>query len=358
MIRPTLLSVLAFAAMAEPFHIYTPSPRTQQVHVFAASEFDDALTLREEKPIELGFAGNCIVAHPNKPILYVAASRAKGNIIQGATIHLKADGSVNQLSKTELAHGYCHLNLDRAKRFLLGVEYREGHVDVYKLNADGSIGTTVATLDEGRKSAHCIWPSPDNKFVYIPYVKDSNALFQYAFDAETGGLRPLSPKNAEPPADTGPRHMQYHPELPIVYFSNEQGLGVSVYDKGPKGQLSIRQVVSVSDSAPTGSSGSDVVISPDGRFLFSGVRGGKTDFNRISRYRILENGELKHLGLTPADKVPWGLAMSPDGRYVLATAWLGATLTAYKVGADGSLSKAASTTLPDRVADIVTHSLP
>jgi 6-phosphogluconolactonase len=355
MIRLAMLSLLAFAAVAEPFHIYTPSPRTQRIHVFAANYNDGSLTLTEQKPIDLGFAGNCVVAHPSKPILYVSASRPEDGVVHGATVYLRADGSLNRLTKTKIDHGYCHMNLDRSERFLLCVEYGEGHVDVYQLGDDGAFGSSVSALDEGRKAAHCIWPSPDNKFVYIPYVEDSNALFQYAFDAKAGSLTPLAKKDAGPPADTGPRHLQYHKTLPIVYFSNEQGLGVSVYDKAPDGQLTIRQIVSVTDSKPEGSSGSDLVISPDGRFLFSGLRGGKSGFDHIARYRILDNGELEHLGLTPADKIPWGLAMSPDGRYVLATAWIGATLTAYKVGADGSLHKAASASLPERVMDIVTR---
>lgn len=346
-----MITFLAFAAAAEAIFVYTPSPRTERIHVFVASDKEGKSTLTEREPIVLDFAGNCIVAHPDKPILYVSASSPEAGVVHGATVFLKPDGGLDRMTKHRLAHGYCHLNLDRAHNYLLGVAYGGGHVDVYRLNDDGSIGPSVAALDEGRKSAHCVWPSPDNKFVYIPYVKDSNGLFQYAFDAKTGGLTALSPKDAKPPADTGPRHMQYHPSLPIVYFSNEQGLGLSVYDKAADGQLTIRQLVPVSNSRPKGSSGSDLVISPDGRFLFSGVRG----LDQIASYKILANGEATHLGLTPTDKTPWGLSLSPDGSYLFVTAWIGATLTAYKVGEDGSLNKAASAPLPERVMDIVTR---
>ena len=351
-----MLTLLAFAAAAEPFHIYTPSPRTEQIHVFAATEKGGELQLSEQAPIKLGFACNCIVAHPSKPILYVTASGGQEDAVPGATVYLKPDGSLDRLLKADMPHGYCHLNLDKTERFLLGVDYGGGHVDVLALNTDDSIGQAVSKLDEGRKAAHCVFPSPDNKYVYIPYVKDNLALYQYAFDAKTGTLTPLSPKDARPPQGTGPRHQQYHPTLPVTYFSNEQGYGVSVYDMNPDGQLKIRQVVPIAENPPTEhTSGSDLAISPDGRFLFSGVRGNKSNYNWVSSYKILPDGSVEHIGLAAADNTPWGLSVSPDGRYVLATAWVGETLTAYKVADNGSLSKAASLPLPIRVMDVVTR---
>jgi len=81
-----------------------------------------------------------------------------------------------------------------------------------------------------KSEAHCILTTPDNKFVYVPYVKGNNAIYQYRFDAESGQMTALEPKNANPPEGTGPRHMSYHPTKPVVYFSNEQHLGVSAYD--------------------------------------------------------------------------------------------------------------------------------
>ena len=42
--------------------------------------------------------------------------------------------------------------------------------------------------------------------------------------------------------------MAYHGKLPVVYFSNEQGLGVSVYQRDlENGQLALRQVVEALD---------------------------------------------------------------------------------------------------------------
>ena len=48
---------------------------------------------------------------------------------------------------------------------------------------------------------------------------------------------PGNTKDAGPPADSGPRHLVYHPRLPLLYFSEEQSLGVSIYRRGEDGRL-------------------------------------------------------------------------------------------------------------------------
>jgi 6-phosphogluconolactonase len=165
----------------------------------------------------------------------------------------------------------------------------------------------------------------------------------------------MTPANAMPPEGTGPRHMAYHPKLPVVYFSNEQHLGVSVYDRDAEGRLKFRKVCDAlaADEPKAGISSSDIVITPDGRHLFAGIRGHQRAFDLITRYRIGDNGDITLVGRTPADKIPWGFALSPGGEYLFVTAFEGATITAYKVGKDGSLEKAASVPCDKGIFDIL-----
>ncbi len=351
-----LISVTA-AHAAEPFHIYAPSPSTKQLYIVAAKPDGAGLTLTLDKKVELGFAGSSITAHPEKPVLYIASGGGKTGEVPAAVVTLNAEGGYEKHDPIKFQHGTCYLSTDRSARFLLSADYGGGAVDVYALDKAGVPGARVAGLEEGRKTAHAILTSPDNLFAYVPYVKENNALFQYRFDAATGQLTPLEPKNATPPAGTGPRHPAFHPKLPIVYFSNEQQIGISVYNQSETGHLTIRQVA---DAVPAGESkdgisSSDIVITPDGKFLFAGIRGHSRPFDRISRYRILENGEVTLLGLTPADKIPWGLALSPDGSFLVVTAWEGATLTAYRIGGTGELTKVADLATDKNISDVVTR---
>jgi len=121
------------------------------------------------------------------------------------------------------------------------------------------------------------------------------------------------------------------------------------------GTLKLRQVCDAvdKDEPQEGGSSSDIVITPDGRFLFAGIRGHKRNFDWISRYGVDSNGDVELLGLTPADKILWGLALSPSGRYLLATAYEGATLTAFWIGDDGTFTKVASLPWDKNISDLV-----
>ena len=96
-------------------------------------------------------------------------------------------------------------------------------------------------------------------------------------------------------------------------------------------------------------------ITPNGNFLFAGLRGHSQDFDHISRYRVLENGMAEFLGLTKADKIPWGLTLSPDGKFLLVSATSGASLTGYKISQAGELIKVASIAWDVKMSDLVTR---
>ena len=350
------LGTLPLAAQ-KSFHVYAPSRASSELLVVEAKAEAGSLQLRLAQRKQLGFKLRTIASHPKKPLLYVGSGSGEDGQFDGATIELSDDGGIKAVHATTLPGSYSYMSLDRTNRYLFGASYRSGQVDVMVLDDKGIIDKRVAGMDEGRKNAHAVLVSPDNRFVYIPYVKDTNALFQYRFDADTGALTPLEPKDAGPPEGTGPRHIAYHPKLPMVYFSNEQGIGLSVYKKNPDGTLTIREVSPAipADRDKDGISNSDLAITPDGKFIFLGIRGHRQDFDRIARYAVKEDGTVKLLGLTPADAIPWGFALSPNGDYLLVSAFKGETLKAYKIEKNGGLTLAASLDWDPQISDLVTR---
>jgi 6-phosphogluconolactonase len=137
-------------------------------------------------------------------------------------------------------------------------------------------------------------------------VKGNLAILQYAYDGNTGKVTPLKPKEAKPPLGSGPRHMAYHPTLPMVYFSNEQGIGLSSYRREANGQLKVEQDISIlpPGMSKIGLSASDLLITPDGKFSSPVYAVTARTFDRISRYRVIGRRQGEFLGLTEADKSP------------------------------------------------------
>lgn len=356
----TFLSVSIFAASlaAEPFRVYAPASKTQTLWIVdAVPKEDGGLELRLAQKRELGFNGRVIAAHPKKPLLYIVGGGKEPGKIPGAVVTLAKDGGYASHQQVDFNDDAAYLSLDRTGAFLFGVSYGNGRLNAYRLGEDGLAGKAVATIDEGKKEAHCVLISPDNQFLYIPYVKGNLALFQYRFDVTSGAITPLTPANANPPVGTGPRHLVYHPTLPRVYFTNEQGIGLSTYERRPDGQLGLKQDIPIlpEGMSKEGLSASDLEITPDGKFIFAGLRGHTQDFDRIARYRVREDGQAELLGLTPADKIPWGLALSPDSKHLLVSAYNGATLTAYRITSEGDLGKAASLSWDAEISDLLTR---
>ena len=349
---------MAFTSLAaEAFRVYAPSSKTQTLWIVEALPREDGgLELKVAEKRNLGFNGRIIAAHPKKPLLYVSGVGGERGKVPGAVVTLAQNGSYASHQPVDLNDDAAYLSLDRSGAFLFGVSYGNGRLNVYRLDENGVPGKAIATVDEGKKEAHCVLVSPDNNYLYIPYVKGNLALLQYRFDESSGAVTPLDPLNANPPAGTGPRHLVYHPTLPMVYFTNEQGIGLSTYERLSVGQLALRQDIPIlpEGMSKEGLSASDLEITPDGKFIFAGLRGHSQDFDRIARYRVSEDGKAELLGLTPADKIPWGLALSPDGKHLLVSATTGATLTAYRITTEGDLEKAASVSWDAEISDLVT----
>lgn len=342
----------------KPFMACGASATSKELVAVRFDPTDGGLTAKIVQREPLGFEAAPVV-YRNK-LLYVASLRAADNSTNRLAIFRVNNGRLARANDFDMNHGSAYLSIDRTGRFLLGVSYFEGHADVYRLNNSGMPAGHVAAVFEGRDKAHSILTSPDNRFVYIPYVKDNNAMFQYEFDDKTGHLQALDPPQAEIPAGIGPRHVAFHPMLPFVYFSNEQHLGVTAFRIAKGGQLQRGSICNPGTLKPAdGIAASDITITPDGRFVFVGVRDfAKGQVDAIHRYAVQQDGTLNHLGETPADAIPWGLQISPDHNFLLVTAARGGSLTAFRIDNEGGLQEAASLPWGDMIRAIAVTDLP
>lgn len=302
----------------------------------AADETGARLEVVDSAPLD---GGGCAIAwHPRHRLLYTLTKERNCRVFT-----IAATGRLEPVHDAALHGGYCFLALDREGRHLLGASYESGAVDVYRLDAAGFPDELTASRDEGRTMAHSVAVTPDDRFAYAGFVKESSGLFQYRFDAARGSLEPLDPPQPELPAGSGPRHLVFHPTKPFVYFSNEQQLGVSVLRIGADGRLTLVEEVAAPGAKPSkGLAGSDIVITPDGKFVYVGVRGFEDPLQAVFAYRIGDDGRLAAAGTTATDAIPWALAMAPDGRRLFVSAARAGTLTSYRIAADGSLEREAA----------------
>lgn len=339
----------------ESFLIYAPSRTAKSLRVLEARTEGDDLKLKKVSEYPLGFSATTITGHPDRSLLYVTTNNGSEGECPAATVFLDEKGIPHKHQSHLLKNGYAGLAVNAEAGWLAGASYRTGWLDLYRLEANGGIGKVVVSKHEERKNAHFVLISPDRKNLYVPYVKDFNALMQYGISGQT--LAPLDPVDAGPPEGTGPRHLAIHPNGKFVYASNEQRPGASVYRRLPNGQLKHLQVCDAFEKFPreSGLSSSDIQCTPDGEFIFVGIRDREKEHNAIARYKVNEDKSLTFLGRTPADAVPWGLALSPDGHHLLATGTLTGTLQVFRISKEGNLTLKAKHEWGDKVTDLVTQ---
>ena len=338
-----------FAKDAIPLMIYGVSIGEEKAVVVKFHEKDGKPILEVVQSEPLGAPAGSIIHHPDHNLLYIGAKDGRGFVYA-----VNDDGKIEKVREMPFKSGYCFLSLDRSGRYLLGSSYESGNLDVYRLDAKGLPKKLVDSRNEKKTMAHSVGVSSDNRSVYVPYVKKENALYQYRFDPETGKLRSGAPANIEIPDAVGPRHLAFHPTKPYVYFSNEQQLGVSAYKIGPRGGLQRLQICAALETPPAeGMAASDIAITPDGRFLYVGVRGFGKPLNAVFGYAIGEGGRLESLGMTATDSIPWALGMSPHGDHLFVTSSKQGSLAAYAIDNKGGLKKEASVKIGERFWDIL-----
>ncbi|MGW0118744.1 lactonase family protein [Streptomyces sp. NPDC003327] len=168
---------------------------------------------------------------------------------------------------------------------VLTANYGSGSVSVLPLAEDGTPRPATAVLrHEGSgpvadrqagPHAHQVLADPTGRWVLgVDLGTDSVRIC--ALDPETGRLALHGETVLRP--GSGPRHLAFHPSGSHAYVLNELAPTVTVcrWDPAAGVLAPLGETRVVPDDAPGPSYPSEVVVAPDGRFLWAAVRGDDT----------------------------------------------------------------------------------
>jgi 6-phosphogluconolactonase len=185
-------------------------------------------------------------------------------------------------------------------KYVLAANYSTGSVAVFPILADGGLGKvssfiqhTGHSIDPERQEgphAHCILPSPDNRYVLAADL-GADRVVVYRFGANHGELTPSNPPYAELKAGSGPRHLAFHPNGKFLYVNGEMGNIVTVFSYGAThGTLKELQTITTLPKDYRGQSATaEIAVHPSGRFLYCSNRG----HDSIAVYSIDDDVELE-----------------------------------------------------------------
>jgi len=303
-----------------------------------------------------------IVIHPSKKYLYTVNEIV--NQESGAVSAYAIDPTTGDLTPLNMVNsegrGPAHMSLDASGKYAFVANYAGGTIAVLPILEGGRLGAATDVHHDlgsvGAKSAtnaplgsfansghdaphaHMVAPDPRNRFV-LSVDLGQDRIYVYRFDRNSGKL---SSSEAAPfvsfPSGDGPRHFTFHPNGRWIYVLGEESSTIAFFHyDATHGALTLQQTIS---SLPERFAGtnftSEVVISPDGRFLYAANRLHDT----IAICAIDSNGRLTLIGeVSTMGDYPRHCTFDPSGRFFYVCNQRSDNITCFQVQHQtGSLS--------------------
>ena len=347
----------------DPFDVYAVDGSGEQLLHITVRPNGHRVQVVKESVLAMPGKPHGIARHPAKSSCIVTLLGKGAESPRAVTLACGGNGKPSIVGVSDLQDSTGYTSFDRTGGYFLTSSYHDGHCDVYQVKPDGVVGDRVSHQQVAEKYAHSVLTTPDNKFFYVPCVKEFNAIYQYSFDEKTGNVQPLEPFDAKPPHMFGPRHIAYHPSLPYVYFSNEQQLGVSAYRIAKDGQLAaLQHATTIPRRSPytagvRGMHASDIAMTHDGKFLFLALRDFVGEEDSVFMFQVAEDGRLSLVSRKRVGDIPWCLRVSPSDSHLLVTESRDKTLAVLAIQSDGSLGDAVRMDLGAEVRNMVIQPL-
>jgi 6-phosphogluconolactonase len=294
-----------------------------------------------------------LVVHPNGRYLYAVNEDAPSS----GTDHITAlavdpEGLRNIGAVSSHGLAPCHLSIDASGKWLFVANYVSGTIAVYPIQADGRLGEARSVIQQKgsgpvasrQESAHAheVVLSPDGRFL-LSVDLGADRIFVYGFDATTGELTPNNQQTVVLPAGYGPRHLVFAKDGRRIYLVTE--LTPAVITLSWNAQLGSMTQLGVVSSLPAGAAaehgGAEIVLHPNGKFLYVSNRGNS---NTLAIFRIDHEGLPVPAGHVPTyGTIPRFFNIDPSGNFLIVANQGSGDLVSFAVDpASGALTRTGS----------------
>jgi len=287
--------------------------------------------LRRVGSVIAGANPSFLAIHPNGRVLYAVNEVDKYNGKASGAVSsfaiARETGVLTRLGEQPSEGAApCYVSVDHSSRVVLVANYNGGSVALLPIQGDGSLapaadvekhtGTGPNAERQEAAHAHCIVADPSNRFVLAADL-GADRVFVYPLDLEGKTLRRIGGGSAVMRPGAGPRHIVFHPTLPLVFVANELDSTVATlrFD-AEHGTLSPLGTVSTLPAGWTGTNyPADIHFASSGRTLYVSNRG----HNSIAVFSVAESTgalALEQVVSTDGDW-PRNFSLDPTGRWLL-----------------------------------------
>jgi 6-phosphogluconolactonase len=287
--------------------------------------------LRQVSSVNAGANPSFLALHPNGSVLYAVNEvdtqngRSTGGV--SAFAIARDAGSLTRLNEQPSEGAApCYVSVDHSSRVVLVANYNGGSVALFPIQGDGSLapashvekhtGTGPNAERQEAAHAHCIVADPSNRFALAADL-GVDRVYVYHLDLDGKSLRHVEGGDAVMRPGAGPRHIAFHPKLPLVFVANELDSTVTTlrFD-AEHGTLSPIGTVSTLPAGWTGTNyPADIHFASSGRTLYVSNRG----HNSLAVFSVTEaTGALALEQVIPTGgDWPRNFTLDPTGRWLL-----------------------------------------
>jgi 6-phosphogluconolactonase len=276
--------------------------------------------------VDAGPNPSFLTIHPNGRVLYAVNELDTGAVRAFAIA--RATGALTLLNEQPSGGGApCFVSVDRSGHALLVANYAGGSVALLPIEPNGALAPAHVVQHTGKgpnaerqeaPHAHCILPDRSNRFALAADL-GADRVFVYRLDLDGKSLRHVEEGDAVMRPGAGPRHIAFHPTLPLVFVANELDSTVATlrFD-AERGALSPLDTWSTVPAEWTGGGTNypaDIHVAANGRTLYLSNRG----HNSIAVFSVAESTgalALEQVVSTVGDW-PRNFTLDPTERWLL-----------------------------------------
>lgn len=343
MIRPILFALqilLTTTTHADPIHVYfgTDTDASQGIY-YATLDATTGVLSKATVAAKIG-SPEFLALDESNEFLYAVAI----NDVPVVTSYRISDsGDLAPLNAKPIGDGRAaHIAVHPSGKLLLTAQYVQGSVAVFPILDNGSVGeraqlvkhvgsSGVVPKRQGQPRPHWVGYSPDGRFALVPDL-GSDKIVIYKIDVDAPSIEHHGYAQSVPGG--GPRHMRFSVDGKFIYLLNELTVSVSTFawdpEKGTADRLQTTAALSEKIKArEIYNSSSEIVVHPNGRFIYSANRGNDS----VTVFHVTpETGELSVREVEPIRGAwPRNINLDPTGRWLLVAAQHSNTVSVFAV---------------------------
>ena len=303
-----------------------------------------------------------IAIHPSRKFLYAVNEVNDYNGNSGSVSAFAIDESSGDLSALNVVSSEgaepCYLSIDAPGKHAFVANYGGGSVAVLPILDGGRLAAATgvhrdigglgaaqaadappgsyAVSGHDAPHAHMVAPDPQGRFVLATDL-GQDVIYTYRVNPSTGTVSfGDGVEGARLPSGDGPRHFAFHPNGAWLYSIQEEASTVVFFHyDAATGKLVAQQTVSALPPGFAGTSfSSEILISPDGRFLYAANR----LHDSIAAFSIGTDGRLKWVDETSTmGDYPGQCRIDPSGNFLYACNRRSDSIACFRIHRDTGL---------------------